>query len=147
MGLSQQLSLRLELFLSALRRKRGPVYHNRRGAICGYDPVAYFVAGQGAPGKKNISYVWNGARWYFDSEESRDLFAANPERYAPQFGGFCAYGVHNGYKIHSQPDCWTIFEGKLYLNYNRRVQEKWRADPSAFIETAKVNWERLKKKY
>lgn len=141
------LSLRLELLLSALRRKRGEVFHNKRGAINGYDPVAYFSEQKSIVGDEQITYTWKGAKWFFSSAANKENFASDPEKFMPQFGGFCAYGVHNGYKIHTDPCCWTIFEGKLYLNYNERVQEMWRADPEKYIEVAAENWERLKSKY
>ncbi|WP_416866590.1 MAG: YHS domain-containing (seleno)protein [Imperialibacter sp.] len=141
------LSLRLELLLSALRRKRGEVFHNKRGAINGYDPVAYFSEQKSIVGNKQISYSWKGAKWYFSSAANKENFASDPEKFMPQFGGFCAYGVHNGYKIHADPCCWTIFEERLYLNYNKRVQQMWRADPQKYIAVAAENWERLKDRY
>ncbi len=141
------LSLRFELFLSALRRKRGTIFHNSRGAINGYDPVAYFENGEPVKGEKEFSHTWEGAKWYFSSAANRDLFMISPEKYAPQFGGFCAYGVHNGYKIHADPHSWTIYEGMLFLNYNERVQQIWRAEPDKCIEVATENWERLKAKF
>ncbi|MEQ8532434.1 MAG: YHS domain-containing (seleno)protein [Imperialibacter sp.] len=140
-------SLRLELLLSALRRKRGKVFHNSRGAINGYDPVVYFLEQKSLAGKKEISCSWKGAKWCFSSMENKERFVAEPEKYAPQFGGFCAYGLHNGYKIHTDPNCWTIHEGKLYLNYNERVQGIWRMNPKKYIEIAAENWERLKGRY
>jgi hypothetical protein len=147
MSLIPSISLRLELLLSALRRKRGEVFHNRRGAINGYDPVAYFLEQKSLAGKKEISCSWKRAIWYFSSMENKERFVAEPEKYAPQFGGFCAYGVNNGYKIHSDPNCWTIRQGKLYLNYNERIQQIWRADPEKYIQVAAENWERLKDRW
>jgi YHS domain-containing protein len=141
------LSLRFELLISALRRKRGEVFHNSNGAINGYDPVAYFQNGQSTEGKKEFVHVWHGAKWYFSSGANRDKFAAHPEQFAPQFGGFCAYGAHNGYKIHTDPNCWTIRQGKLYLNYNERIHQIWLADSEKYIQVAAENWERLKDRY
>jgi len=147
MAANRSLSLRWELFVSALRRKRGSVFHNSKGAVNGYDVVAYFTEGKPAMGRKQISHRWNGAIWYFSSETHRALFAAHPDRYAPQFGGFCAYGVRNGYKIHTDPAAWTILKGKLYLNYSLSVQEKWRRNPEAFVAEGNGNWKNLKTKY
>lgn len=147
MGLWQQLSLHAELVYSAMRRKRGPVFANNKGALSGYDVVAYFVNGQPTVGQPDFSVKWNGAIWYFSSEANRQLFEATPEKFAPQFGGFCAYGVHNGYKIDSDPACWTIVGGRLFLNYNERLQAKWRANSTTCIEVASQNWPGLKKKW
>ncbi len=110
-------------------------------------PVAYFNEGRTTKGHKSISYTWNGASWHFASVANRELFMANPESYAPQFGGFCAYGIRNGYKIHADPEAWSIVDGKLYLNYSQKIKERWLENAPEYIEVAASNWERLKKKY
>jgi len=141
------LSLQISLLISDLGRKRGEVFHNWRGAIRGYDPVAYFTKKAAVKGDKSIYVDWKGARWYFVSADNRNQFASAPEKFAPQFGGFCAWGVRNGYKIHTDPCCWTIYNDKLYLNYSEAVQQKWRADPEKYIAVAAEKWGRLKGRY
>jgi len=112
-------------------------------AIEGYDPVAYFTDGRPVEGKKQFSHEWNGATWRFASAEHRDLFAAEPERYAPQYGGWCAYAVANNSTAGIDPEAWTIHDDKLYLNYDEEIQAKWLADRDAYIAQADVNWPKL----
>lgn len=113
-------------------------------AIGGYDPVAYFLLDAPVKGNPEFIWVWNEATWYFQSDKNRELFKNNPEQYAPQFGGFCAYGVSRNYKVKSEPDAWSIVNGKLYLNYNSEVRKKWLTDKEAYIQRAEANWVHLK---
>lgn len=118
-----------------------PINAERGGiAIKGYDPVAYFTASEATKGKSKISHTWNGAIWYFTSEENRDLFAEAPTEYAPQYGGYCAYAVSNGSTATVDPKAWKIVDGKLYLNFSSRIQKKWEADIPGHIEAADRNW-------
>lgn len=105
-------------------------------AIRGYDPVAYFTQGGPAEGSEQFSYEWNGAIWRFSSQEHLDLFTAEPTRYAPQYGGYCAYGVAIDALVKIEPEFWAIIEDKLYLNYNAKFQRKWEEDPEGYIATA-----------
>jgi hypothetical protein len=109
-------------------------------AIKGYDAVAYFTEGAPREGSPQISHDWMGATWLFATAEHRDAFAADPERYAPQFGGYCAYAVAKGHPAQADPRIWAIVEDKLYLNLAPGVQEKWEADRSALIASARTNW-------
>ena len=93
-------------------------------AIRGYDPVAYHLQAQPAKGIPQISYQWRGATWLFATAENRDSFQAEPERYAPQYGGYCAYAVSKGRTASIDPEAWRVVDGKLYLNYSRGVQKK-----------------------
>ncbi len=122
------------------------IFSTRNGAVDGYDPVAYFTDSMPVKGTEHITLDWQGATWHFSSEANRDLFKANPEKYAPQYGGYCAYGVANGYKVKIEPEAWAIVEGKLYLNYNLKVQEDWNTDRAGFIEKADAQWPSLKNK-
>ncbi len=115
-------------------------------AIRGYDPVAYFAQSKAAKGNEKFVYQWNNANWYFASSENLELFKANPEKYAPQYGGYCAYGLSNGYKAPTSADAWTIDNGKLYLNYNLKVREDWNKDRQQRIEKADKNWPEVKDK-
>ena len=119
-------------------------YNNAEGAIKGYDPVAYFVANQPVKGERGISTVWEHTTWYFASEANKQAFIANPEKFAPQFGGYCAYGVSQGYAPQTDPTAYTVVDGKLYLNYNHTVSDKWNADRDGFIALARQNWPALK---
>src|SRR5262245_55076900 len=93
-------------------------------ALKGYDAVAYFNEGKAVEGKKDFEYSWMDATWRFSTAENRDLFAKNPEKYAPQFGGYCAYGVTSGYLAPIDPTAWKVVEGKLFLNYDSEIQKK-----------------------
>ena len=123
-----------------------PVYSTLLGgAIRGYDPVAYFTESKPVEGKKAFSHKWKGATWYFASEKNRDLFRADPEKYAPRYGGYCAYAVSRGYTASIAPEAWKIVDGKLYLNYSKGVQQTWEQDIPGNIKSADKNWPGLLK--
>ncbi|MEP0176931.1 MAG: YHS domain-containing (seleno)protein [Paraglaciecola sp.] len=105
-------------------------------AIDGYDTVAYFTESKPVKGNKNITAVWHDATWQFSSEENLALFNENPEKYAAQYGGWCAYGMSNEATVRIDPEAWHITDGKLYLNYSKRIQKKWLADKMYRIEDA-----------
>jgi len=114
-----------------------------RAAIRGYDPVAYFTLGAPVLGSAQHTLEWNGATWRFANAMNRDRFKMNPERYAPQYGGYCAFGTSRGYKVSTQPDQWAVVDGKLYLNYNAGVMQTWDKDRAFYIEKADTNWRTL----
>ncbi len=122
------------------------VYVAQGAAIRGTDPVAYFTEGKPVKGSREFTYNWNGAEWRFASAANRDMFAAAPEKYAPQYGGFCAYGVSQGYKVKIEPEAWRIVDGRLYLNYDLSVQKTWAGDIPGYIARADTNWEKLRDK-
>ncbi|MCY4383761.1 MAG: YHS domain-containing protein [Nitrospinae bacterium] len=123
-----------------------PVYSTLLGgAIRGYDPVAYFTESKPVEGKKAFSHKWKGATWYFASEKNRDLFRADPEKYAPRYGGYCAYAVSQGYTASIVPEAWKIVDGKLYLNFSKGVQQTWEQDIPGNIKSADKNWPGLLK--
>jgi len=93
----------------------------------------------------NFSYTWRGTLWQFASAEHRDLFAKAPEKYAPQYGGYCAYAVSENHTADIDPEAWRIIEGKLYLNYSKSVQQMWLKEPEARIRRADQNWPNLHK--
>lgn len=122
-------------------------YYNTNGhAIKGYDPVSYFVSNKPEKGNAMINHTWSGVKWLFASESNKSLFVNNPEKYAPQYGGYCAYGWAKGYAVKIEPDAWAIEDGKLYLNYNLDVGKDWNKDKSRFIEKANENFNKRKKK-
>ena len=121
-----------------------PVYESWWGlAIRGTDPVAYFTDGRPVEGSAEFELEWNGATWRFSSAAHRDLFRADPQRYAPQYGGYCAWAVSQGYTASTDPEAWRIVDGKLYLNYSADVQRKWERDVAGFIAKADAAWPRL----
>jgi len=109
-------------------------------AIRGADAVAYFTESRYVPGSADYTYEWAEATWQFSSAENRDLFAENPEQYAPQYGGFCAWAVAEGYTAPIDPTAWEIVDGKLYLNYDARIQRRWQRDIPGNIARANENW-------
>jgi YHS domain-containing protein len=131
------------VFAGATLAQKAPVYSDSSGAIRGYDPVAYFTQGRPVKGSPELTHQWKGATWRFASAENRERFAAAPEKYAPQYGGYCAYGVASGYAVKIEPDAWSVVDGKLYLNYDRSVQKSWQSDVPGYIRKADVNWPRV----
>ncbi|OKH17797.1 YHS domain-containing (seleno)protein [[Limnothrix rosea] IAM M-220] len=109
-------------------------------AIKGTDPVAYFTESQVVEGSEEFAYEWNGATWHFASAENRDLFSANPEEYAPQYGGYCAWAAAQGYVADIDPTAWSIVDGRLYLNFDAGVQRRWEKDIPGFIADADEKW-------
>jgi hypothetical protein len=112
----------------------------RRVALSGYDPVAYFTEGAPAKGAEAFWFAFDDAVYLFRSAEHRAMFAADPERYAPQYAGFCAAGVSKGYKTEPDPEAWVIAKGKLYvLQLKERVPD-FKRDTAAFVDKANANW-------
>lgn len=109
-------------------------------AVGGYDPVAYFETGAPAQGDKNFTYQYAGATWRFANAENLEKFKNDPASFAPQYGGYCAWAVSQGYTAPGNPKNWSIEDGKLYLNYNAKVQADWLKDPKGFIVKADANW-------
>lgn len=114
-----------------------------RAAIRGYDPVAYHLIGAPVLGAAQFTHEWRGATWRFASAANRDAFARDPEKYAPQYGGYCAFGTSRGYKVSTQPDQFALVDGKLYLNYNAGVMQAWDKDRPHYIGKADENWKTL----
>ena len=109
-------------------------------AVSGYDPVAYFTEQKPVKGDGRFVHTYAGAQWRFVSAENRDRFIAAPERYAPQYGGYCAWAVSQGYTASADPERWKIVADKLYLNYDAEVQKKWELDIAGNIQKASQNW-------
>lgn len=117
-----------------------PVYQTSRGALDGYDPVAYFTDSKPVPGSDEFTHEWNGATWHFASAQNRDAFRSDPEKYAPQFGGYCAYAVASGYTAKTSPQAWHIEDGKLYFNFDDGVMAEWRSKRQELIAAGERNW-------
>jgi len=112
-------------------------------AVSGYDPVAYFTQGRPVEGSGDLEYEWNGATWRFSTLENLAAFKADPEAYAPQYGGYCAWAVSQGYTAKSEPEAWRIVDDKLYLNYSKAVQQQWVEDIPGNITKADANWPKV----
>lgn len=124
----------------------GGVYNTTYAGIGikGYDPVAYFTDHKAVAGSDTITYDWKGVTWRFASAEHRDAFKASPEKYAPQYGGFCSWGVAQGKLFDIDPvNAWKVVDGKLYMNFNTDIEKKWEADIAGFIQKAETNWPKL----
>jgi enamine deaminase RidA (YjgF/YER057c/UK114 family) len=112
-------------------------------SISGYDPVAYFTDGKPIQGKTEFEYLWHKLRWRFANGEHREFFAKNPDRYAPQYDGYCAMGAAAGDAAHKDtvdPEAWAIVDGKLYLTHMHQAMEDWRQNPAEYIKQADENW-------
>ncbi|MCX8953961.1 hypothetical protein OU790_11000 [Ruegeria sp. NA] len=115
-------------------------------AMQGYDPVAYFTAGEATKGDYRITALHDEALYRFSSEENKVAFEANPEAYLPAYGGYCAFGAAMGFKFDGDPNHWKIVDNKLYLNLSKDIQERWEGDIPGFIESASANWETIAEK-
>jgi YHS domain-containing protein len=131
------------LILAACTRTDGldPVNKTSGGvALKGYDPVAYFTENNPVRGNEQFQHTWKGARWHFASAENRDAFAREPEKYAPQYGGYCSYAVSHGYTADVDPQAWKLVDGRLYLNYNLETRKMWEEDAPGNISKGNENW-------
>jgi hypothetical protein len=109
-------------------------------ALSGYDPVAYFIAGLPLRGDPTLTHEWQGITFRFSSQDSLKAFIANPERYAPQFGGYCAWAASQGRLAKPDPEIWRIVDGKLYLNCSKDAERKWLADVPGNIAKGEAFW-------
>lgn len=115
-------------------------------ALRGYDPVAIFKESEALMGFDSLSYTWKNVSWRFVSRENLEAFINHPDMYAPQYGGYCAYGVSRGYKARTEIDTWTIVDDKLYFNYNLNVKKEWEKDREKRIKSADEHWKGIKNK-
>ena len=117
------------------------IYQGRySGAIRGYDPVAYFTESEAVRGTRKITYDYLGATWWFSSEENKKLFVENPEKYMPQYGGYCAKAMSDNRFLKIDPKSWSIVNDKLYLNYSSKTRIIWQEQQVQMISTADQNW-------
>jgi enamine deaminase RidA (YjgF/YER057c/UK114 family) len=116
-------------------------------SISGYDPVAYFTDGKPVQGKSEFEYLWHKLRWRFADGAHREMFIKDPNRYAPQYDGYCAMGAAAGESAHKDtvdPEAWAIVDGKLYLTHVRQTMEAWRQNPAGYIKRGDDNWTAVK---
>ena len=139
------LLVAMTAFIQPANAGKAPVYTGLLSstAVDGYDVVAYFTQGKPVEGSSDFTTEWNGVTWRFASADNLAAFKANPEKYAPQYGGYCAWAVSQGYTAKADPDAWTIIEDKLYLNYDKNVQATWAADIPGNIGKADSNWPKV----
>ncbi|MEC7816011.1 MAG: YHS domain-containing (seleno)protein [Pseudomonadota bacterium] len=132
----------LSLFAFSTSAAEPPVYTGllSNAGAGGYDTVAYFEEGKPVEGSSRFTTEHLGATWRFSSEENLNQFLANPERYVPAYGGYCAWAVSQGYLAKGDPEHWSIRDGRLFLNYNRAVQTSWLENPDELIVKGDANW-------
>ena len=140
-GLAFAVTSVLSLSAQAVEPTYTALFSNK--AIKGYDTVAYFTEGKPVQGREQYSTEYNKATWLFASQANLELFISNTEKYAPQYGGYCAYAVSQNSTASIKPELFTIVDGKLYLNYNQSVNEEWSANRQNFIVQADKNWPTL----
>lgn len=139
------LAVGLGLFHLSTSSVAGDFYEKNGVALNGVDPVSYFTGMPATPGKASFSAVHKGSTFWFASADNRAKFLADPQAYAPQFNGFCAFGAAGGYKAKSDPAAYSVVDGKLYLNYNADVRSKWSKDTGGFIRKAENQWSTVEK--
>ncbi len=115
-----------------------------RTAIRGYDPVAYFTMNKAVQGDPAITYVWDGTRYLFANTRHRDMFVADPDRYAPQFAGYCTAGLSKGHQVEADPESWIISDGKLFVFFSQRGRAQFVKDPAATKSAAEDTWRRIR---
>jgi YHS domain-containing protein len=116
----------------------------QRVALKGYDPISYFTDGKPEKGSSEFTFAFDDTTYWFKNAEHRDKFTADPERYAPQFDGFCALQLSRGRKVEADPEAWTITNGKLYVFSGKGGVPKFQEQPVAIAEKAGENWHQLR---
>lgn len=122
------------------KAQKSPIFAPGNIALKGYDAVAFFKNAGPVKGQDSLSVEWNKITWKFSSRANLDSFRKAPEQYVPVYGGYCAYGMSKGYKAPTQPETWTLLDGKLYFNYNKDVQSLWNQSRDSLIQKADKNW-------
>jgi len=120
-------------------------FFGQKLAVGGYDAVAYHKESKPVPGTDEFTHMWKGATWRFASKENLDAFVKEPEKYAPQYGGYCAFAVGHGALASGDPKIWKIVDGKLYLNLDQSVQKSWEKDMTSLIKRGDANWPKVLK--
>jgi|SaaInlStandDraft_7_1057024.scaffolds.fasta_scaffold03651_3 YHS domain-containing protein len=141
------VALVIGLFANGAIASMGNGTENSTPVMGGYDPVSYFTAGEPQRGSGFHTATHEGGTYLFASKANKKMFEANPEKYAPQFGGYCAYGVAVGKKFYSDPTIWKVVDGKLYLNLDKKIQAKWNEDMKGHINKAHSNWKGIEHKH
>ncbi|MDR3712650.1 MAG: YHS domain-containing (seleno)protein [Puia sp.] len=140
------LALIMLTAVCSIRAQKAEVFAVNGKAIKGYDAVAFFTVSKPVMGQDSLSYTWKDVAWLFSTRENLEAFKANPEKFAPQYGGYCAFGAALGHKAPTETDTWSVSNDKLYFNYSKQVKEQWLKDKQTNIEKADQNWTTLKDK-
>ncbi len=133
------------LFSAGVSAQNVKYFNTDGNAIRGYDPVAYFLQNKAMAGSDHFSFDWNGSKWKFTSQANLDSFKLTPEKYAPQYGGYCAYGCSENHLAPTDPNAFTIVGDKLYLNYSLKAKEYWLKDTTGKIKAGDGYWPGLNK--
>lgn len=139
-------SLLVLFVLAETAAQKSEIFEKNGMAIKGYDVVAFHTEAKATKGLENFTYRWKDANWLFANQANLDMFKEDPEKYAPQYGGYCAYGTADGHKAPTETDTWTVRDKKLYFNYNKKVQEIWNKDQAGYIKKADKNWVEIREK-
>ncbi len=141
------LSVAVMLFIAlAAPAQKSEIFVTKGMAIKGYDPVAFFTESKAVKGREALAYKWKDATWLFSTSGNLETFKESPEKYAPQYGGYCAYGTAGNHKAPTETETWTVVNDKLYFNYNAKVKQTWTKQQASLIEKADANWILLKDK-
>jgi YHS domain-containing protein len=130
----------------AARAQQSEIFAPDGKALRGYDVVAFFNEAKPVAGADSLTHAYMGAEWLFASRRNLEAFKANPEKYVPQYGGYCAYGTSQGHKAPTEAETWTIVGDKLYFNYNMKVKSSWTKKQDELIDKADVQWPLIKHK-
>lgn len=133
------------IWLYSINLHAGEFFERNNLAVDGYDPVAYFTERKPVKGSPEFRADYQGSIFQFVSAAHRDTFTDHPEKFLPQYGGYCAYGMAQGYKAKIDPSAFTIVEDKLYLNYSEGVRSRWLTDTPGYIRKANENWPDVRK--
>lgn len=139
------LAAALLLFASIVPAFAGEFFEEDGVAIRGYDPIAYFAEMKPVKGLAEFHAEYQGSTFYFSTATNRDRFTMQPDKFAPQYGGYCAFGMAKGYKSVIAPAAFTVVDDKLYLNYSESVRSQWKLDIPGYIHQANANWPDVKK--
>ena len=139
------LAAALLLFASIVPAFAGEFFEEDGVAIRGYDPIAYFAEMKPVKGLAEFHAEYQGSTFYFSTATNRDRFTMQPDEFAPQYGGYCAFGMAKGYKAVIAPAAFTVVDDKLYLNYSESVRSQWKLDIPGYIHQANANWPDVKK--
>ena len=140
LALSAGQSLASARKLSDQRPRR---YQKAGMALGGFDTLAYFTLGKAVRGSKDLAHNWDGATWLFSSQEHLHRFKADPEAYAPRFGGYCPYWLARAALVPGSPQAWAIEDGKLYLSYSKTYRRTWLKQADNILPKAAANWAQI----
>ncbi|GGI72460.1 YHS domain-containing (seleno)protein [Shewanella gelidii] len=119
-----------------------PIYNDNGVAVNGYDVVAYFTESKAVQGNPAFTVRYNNINWLFSNEKHQQLFSSNPQQYVPQYGGYCAYAMSDGFVVDTDPNAFTVYQDKLYLNYSLSVRDNWLDNRNRFIAEADIHWQK-----